>query len=146
MSRKKRIKKTDVRKNKTSQIKRTEIEVPVGTSFSLKYFQTDNDKFSIRNQNTKYLQALLERLRDLSKLTVREIINNQSKSLRCHPIIWEETTEPCFSIPNEKQLVDTPYQLFEISLSQGRVHGFFIENIVYIVWLDPEHRLYQKRS
>ena len=57
--------------------------------------------------------------------------------------IWEETTEQCFGIPNEKQLVDTPYQLFEISLNQGRVHGFFIENIIYIVWLDPEHKLYQ---
>lgn len=146
MSRKKRLKKTEVRKNNNSRIKRTEIKVPIGTSFSFKYFQADNDKFSIRNQDAKYLQALLERLRDLSKLTVTEIINNHSKSIRCHPIVWKETTEQCFEIPNEKQLVDTPYQLFETSLSQGRVHGFFIENIVYVVWLDPEHRLYQKKS
>ncbi len=146
MSRKKRLKKTEVRKNNNSRIKRTEIKVPLGTSFSFKYFQADNDKFSIRNQDAKYLQALLERLRDLSKLTVTEIINNHSKSIRCHPIVWKETTEQCFEIPNEKQLVDTPYQLFETSLSQGRVHGFFIENIVYVVWLDPEHRLYQKKS
>ena len=61
-------------------------------------------------------------------------------------IVWEETTEQCFGIPNEKQLVDTPYQLFEISLSQGRVHRFFIENIVYIVWFDPEHKLYQHKN
>ncbi len=146
MSRKKRVQKTDVRKNNTSRIKRTEIEVPIGTSFSFKYFQADHDKFSIRNQDTKYLQALLERLREVSKLTVTELINNHSKSIRCHPIVWEETTEQCFGIPNEKQLVDTPYQLFEVSLSQGRVHGFFIENIIYVVWLDPEHKLYQKKT
>jgi len=144
VSRKKRFKKTDVHKKNTSRIKRTEIEVPVGTSLSFKYFQANNDKFSIRNQDAKYLQALLERLRDLSKLMVTEIINNHSKNIRCHTIVWEETTEQCFGIPDEKQLVDTPYQLFEISLSQGRVHGFFIENIVYVVWLDPEHRLKRK--
>jgi hypothetical protein len=140
-----KIKKTEVRKNHASRIKRTEIEIPKGTSFSFKYFQADHEKFSIKNQDAKYLQALLERLRDLSKLTVTEIINNRSKSIRCHPIVWEETTEKGFGIPNEEQLVDTPYQLFEISLNQGRAHGFFIENIVYIVWLDPEHKLYQNK-
>jgi hypothetical protein len=144
--RKKRLKKTEVRSNQSSRIKRTEIEIPLGSSFSFKYFQADHDKFSIREQDGKYLQALLKRLRELSKLTVKEIVNDHSKSIRCHPIVWEETTEDSFGIPNEEQLVDTPYQLFEISLSQGRAHGFFIENIAYIVWLDPEHKLYQKKK
>jgi len=73
--RKNTIKKTEVHKNNTSGIKRTKIEIPVGTSFSFKYFQADNEKFSIKNQDAKYLQTLLERLGDISQLTVTEIIN-----------------------------------------------------------------------
>ncbi|MCT7972974.1 hypothetical protein [Laspinema olomoucense] len=66
-------------------------------------------------------------------------------NLRCHPLDWSDrrVTEKCFGIPNEEQLVDTPYQLFQLSANEyGRVHGFFIENISYIVWLDPNHNLY----
>ena len=25
----------------------------------------------------------------------------------------------------------------------GRVHGILIDEVFYVVWLDPEHRLYQ---
>jgi len=79
----------------------------------------------------------------LSQLKAQEVINNQSKSLRCHGIVWLDTTEPNgFGIPNEDMLVNVPYQ-FQISANEyGRVHGFFSENVFYIVWLDPEHNLY----
>ena len=139
----KKPKKTDARNRQSSDIKRAEVEILKGISFSFKYFKADNDKFSVRNRDTTYLQALLVRLRDLSTLTVQEIINNRSQSLRCHKIVWSDTTESGFGIPNEDQLVDSPYQ-FQISANEhGRVHGFFIENVFYIVWLDFEHNLYQ---
>lgn len=140
----KKPKKTDARsKQSSSDIKRTKVEIPKGISFSFRYFKDDNDKFSIRNRDATYLQALLVRLRDLSTLTVQEIINNRSKSLRCHKIVWNDTTESGFGIPNEDQLVDSPYQ-FQISANEhGRVHGFLIESIFYIVWLDPDHNLYE---
>lgn len=139
----KKPKKTDVRtRQASSDIKRTTVEAPQGISFSFRYFKDDNDKFSVRNRDATYLQALLVRLRDLSTLTVQEIINNRSKSLRCHKIVWNDTTESGFGIPNEDQLVDSPYQ-FQISANEhGRVHGFFLENVFYIVWLDPDHNLY----
>ncbi|MEN8221185.1 MAG: hypothetical protein ABFS56_33510, partial [Pseudomonadota bacterium] len=67
--RKKRLKKTEVRSQKTSRIEQTKVGIPLGSSFSFKYFQADHDKFYIHEQEGKYLQALLERLRELSKLT-----------------------------------------------------------------------------
>lgn len=139
----KKPKKTEARsRQSSSDIKRTQVEIPKGTSFSFRYFKDDNDKFSVRNRDATYLPALLVRLRDLSTLTVQEIINNRSKSLRCHKIAWNDTTESGFGIPNEDQLVESPYQ-FQISANEhGRVHGFFIENVFYIVWLDPDHNLY----
>lgn len=140
----KKPKVTNVRKGAfSSEIEPIEVEIPQGISFSFKYFKEDNDKFSVQGRDAVYLQPLLVRLRDLSTLTVQELINNRSKSLRCHKIKWSDTTEPNgFGIPNEDKLVDIPYQ-FQISANEhGRVHGFFIENVFYIVWLDPDHNLY----
>ncbi len=45
-------------------------------------------------------------------------------------------------MPNEEQLVDIPYQFSLSSNEHGRVHGFFIDEVFYIVWLDPDHLLY----
>jgi len=139
-----KIKKADIRRQQSlSSIKRLDVKIPEGISFSFRYYQDDKDKFSIGGRDARYLASLLRRLRDLSQLKAQEVINNQSKSLRCHGIVWLDTTEPNgFGIPNEDMLVNVPYQ-FQISANEyGRVHGFFSENVFYIVWLDPEHNLY----
>lgn len=140
----KKIKKADIRRQQSlSSINRLDVKIPEGVSFSFRHYQDDKDKFSIGGRDAKYLASLLRRLRDLSQLNSQEIINNQSKSLRCHGIAWQDTTEPNgFGIPNEAMLVNIPYQ-FQISANEyGRVHGFFSENIFYIVWLYPDHNLY----
>ncbi|MEG4571197.1 hypothetical protein QUA56_00490 [Microcoleus sp. N3A4] len=140
----KKIKKADIRRQQSlSSINRLDVKIPEGVSFSFRYYQDDKDKFSIGGRDAKYLASLLRRLRDLSQLNAPEIINNQSKSLRCHSIVWKNTTEPNgFGIPNETELVNVPYQ-FQISANEyGRVHGFFSENVFSIVWLDPDHNLY----
>jgi hypothetical protein len=139
----KKPKETDVRRT-ASVIQPIQPVMPKGSSFSFPYLQNDNQKFLFNDKDFRYFESLLLRLRDLSKLTVSEIINNRSKSLRCHLITWTETTEPNgFGIPNEEQIVSSAYQ-FQISSNEhGRVHGFFIENVFYIVWLDPNHNLYQ---
>ena len=140
----KKIKKADIRRQQSlSSIKRLDVQIPEGISFSFRYYQDDKDKFSLGGRDSRYLAFLLRRLRDLSQLKSQEIINNQSKSLRCHGIVWQDTTEPnVFGIPNEDELVNIPYQ-FQISANEyGRVHGFFSEHFFYIVWLDPDHILY----
>jgi hypothetical protein len=140
----KKIKKADIRRQQSlSSINRLDVKIPEGVSFSFRYYQDDKDKFSLGGRDVKYLASLLRRLRDLSQLNAQEIINNQSKSLRCHGIVWKNTSEPNgFGIPNEAMLVNVPYQ-FQISANEyGRVHGFFSENVFYIVWLDPDHNLY----
>jgi len=78
----------------------------------------------ISNKNARYLEALIQRLRDLSSMTVNEITVINAKRLRCHTIDWDKTTETCFGLPNEEQLVDTPYQFQLSSNEHGRVHGY----------------------
>jgi hypothetical protein len=141
----KKPKKTDARSRQSvSDVKRIPVEIPQGICFSFRYLQNDNPKFGFNHKDSRYFESVLVRLRDLSKLTVPEIINNRSKSLRCHLITWKDTTEPDgFGIPNEEEIVGSAYQ-FQISSNEhGRVHGFFIENVFYIVWLDSNHNLYQ---
>jgi hypothetical protein len=140
----KKPKKADIRSDRSSsRIDRQDVTLPEGISFSFRYYQDDRDKFSIGGRDAIYLASLLRRLRDLSQLNAKEVINDRSKSLRCHGIVWQNTTEPNgFGIPNEAMLVNVPYQ-FQISANEyGRVHGFFSENVFYIVWLDPDHNLY----
>jgi hypothetical protein len=79
---------------------------------------------------------------DLSRSTALELKQCRSSSLRCHPIKWSDTNQDSFGIPNEEQLIDIPYQFSLSSNEHGRVHGFFIEEIFYVVWLDPNHDLY----
>ena len=142
-SKKKRISPSDPKSvQASSKIQSTNIQSPKEISFSYRYFKNDNDKFSISNKDARYLEALIERLRDLSTMTFNEITVINAKRLRCHAIDWTDTTEICFGLPNEKQLVDTPYQFQLSSNEHGRVHGFFLKNVFYIVWLDPNHNLY----
>lgn len=131
---------------KVGRIKPTPIPKPKGISFSYKYFQSNHAKFSVPNNQSEYLIAFLERLRDISNYSFGELLSNRSKALRCHPIDWSDTTESCFGIPNEEDLVNTPYQFSISSNKYGRVHGFFIDEIFYIVWLDPNHRLYSTKN
>lgn len=112
--------------------------------FSFKHLDIQNQKFSINGRNSQYFEKMLERLKSICLMRKKEIVNNHTKSLRAHTINWQDTTEPeGFSQLNEQLQQITPYQ-FEISVNKhGRVHGFFIENIFFIVWFDPDHLLYK---
>ncbi len=138
----KKIKKTDVVKNGASGIKRPKLKPPQGISFSFKYYQDNHNKFSCIKKEVSYWLTLLERLKALSSLTAQEFLVDRSSPLRCHPIKWEETSESGFGVPNEQQLVDTPYQFSLSSNEHGRVHGFLINETFYIVCLDRDHLLY----
>jgi hypothetical protein len=125
-----------------SEIRPTQIK-PKGISFSFKYLKTDHEKFHWVDREISYWMTLLDRFRNLSGLTAVELKTNGSSALRCHPIDSNDTSENGFGIPNEEQVVDIPYQFSLSSNEHGRVHGFFIDEVFYAVWLDPNHCLYQ---
>jgi hypothetical protein len=140
----KKIKKTQPSSNGQSGIRLTQIK-PKGVSFSFKFFDDAHDKFCSNDREPYYWKTLLERLKDLSGLTALDMMTNRSSALRCHSIDWTNTSESRFGIPNEQQLVETPYQFSLSSNAHGRVHGFFLDEVFYIVWLDPEHLLYPSK-
>lgn len=133
------------KKAKANKISR-DVKIPetknLELSFSFRYLDLTNPKFSSEKFDLDYFLKLLARLRDLSSLKVLELKSNRSSALRCHPINWSDTTENCFGIPNEDQIAPEPYQISISANKDGRVHGFFLVDVFYIVWLDPDHALY----
>lgn len=72
-----------------------------------------------------------------------------AKSNHIHPIDWNDNRirEKKFTSLNEKlmeQIKDDCWQL-GINSTTFRIHGFFIENVFYVVWLDPLHMLYESK-
>ncbi|HOX41196.1 MAG TPA: hypothetical protein PK263_03305 [bacterium] len=65
-----------------------------------------------------------------------------NKTLRCHQTDFSDrsVTEDSFGILGED--VDADAWQFGLTVNQhGRVHGYFVENVFYVVWLDPKHEL-----
>ena len=57
---------------------------------------------------------------------------------------WKETSEPAgFDHLHQafrEQIV--PWQFTITANAHGRVHGFWIDDVFYLVWIDPCHKLY----
>ncbi len=116
-----------------------------GLSFSFRYF-VNRPPFEVSGAPPTYWLTLLERLRDLGPLTALELQTSRNQALRCHRIDWADTSVPNgFAHLNHairSQVV--PYQFSLSSNEHGRVHGFFVGDVFYVVWLDPTHQLYPR--
>lgn len=110
--------------------------------FSFKYLQS-KDNFCI----TKYddlidIKKCLERLKVINDMSISDFRMYKTE-LRNHAVNFSDTTEECFWIPHEDELIwDTWVFQFWISKAKWRVIWFIIQNTFYIVWFDPLHELY----
>jgi hypothetical protein len=111
--------------------------------FSFKHLDLNHKKFSIKKKEHDYFGKVLERLKAISTFKASEVFANRSSSLRAHPIDWRHTSEKKGFSHLNSQLQDIPAYQFQISSNEhGRIHGFILENIFFIIWFDPEHNLY----
>ena len=109
-------------------------------SFSFQYLNLRHKSFNVLGCKQKWFIQLLNRKKDYCTMTPQEI-KMGGKSTRYHPIGWEETSESRgFGIKGLSEDIDE-CQL-SISKRKGRILGFFIDTIFYIVWFDPDHNLY----
>lgn len=113
--------------------------------FSFKYFDRNDSDYCIDHCESVYFISLLDRLKDLSDWTVTRFQTAYNKTLRNHSVKWndERVQRDSFGIPNEDEIVDKPWQFSVSANEDGRVVGFFIDNIFYIRWLDKNHYTYQ---
>lgn len=110
--------------------------------FSFRHF-IENDKFGSHLAKDGYLGALMARLRDVSSMPVSTFRCDKGKGLRAHMHDWHNTTEKNgYSHLNEQLQQCEPWQ-FQISANEhGRVHGLLVDEVFYVVWIDPDHNLY----
>ena len=107
------------------------------------YCLLTNPKFTLNRCQAGYLDKLLERLKSLNAMTVKDFKETKSKSIRAHTHDWSNTTEQQGFSSLNQQLRDLPGWQFKItSNDHGRVHGFFIDRTFFVVWIDPDHLMY----
>lgn len=114
-------------------------------SVSFQYF-IERDPFVIAEGEPGYVKAVMARLRDICSMTASVMRAGNDKSLRSHAIEWADTTEKGgfdHLNPQMRGQIEHPWQ-FNVSANKyGRIHGFWIGDVLFVVWFDPEHRLYE---
>ncbi len=131
--------------------------IPTELHISFRYLCNDNKKYSLDSitdsrERIKLENVLLSKLQEYCKLDNFKLQLSDKKYKQhnhIHPINWKDPQireESFTGLDDElmKQIKDDCWQL-GIDNHAFRVHGFFIENVFYVVWLDPKHNLYHRK-
>ena len=117
--------------------------------FSFKYFDPDHPTCHCRDRDDGYFRKLLERIKALSGLAVAELTAGRGgKALRFHPVDFAEdrVSQAGFGIPGGNEFDDDAWQFSVSANEHGRVCGFLLGDVFYIVWLDAGHQIYPGRG
>ena len=112
--------------------------------FSWKFFDRKHEYFNCGSVEAEWYLSVFDVLQQISEMTYIEFRQQKSRRFRVHPHDWKDTTAK-FDLNGtllEQLEEDRACIQFSISQAKGRVHGFMIDNIFYIVWLDRYHNLY----
>ena len=115
---------------------------PVVLSF--KYLDIEsNPKFSVDGCGVEFLRGLIRELSLICEGQVCDLaeFNNRRHN---HQIDFVQTTEPNGFVHLPEP--DIYWQFAVQEHHSWRVHGFFIASVFCVVWLDPDHRLWQGRN
>ncbi len=126
--------------------------------FSFEYLDTKNSKYSMSqiSGNRISLQFHNEFFKVLKDYSQEENFRKKIKEdgryrdrHHIHEIKWndKQIKEPNFTCLNSKLMEQVKEDCWQLGINATtfRIHGFFIENIFYIVWLDPLHQLYHMK-
>jgi len=114
--------------------------------FSFKYLSTELPEFCLEGEfGQDWWSTLLDRMKEICRLTHIEFVQRTDGGLRAHPVDWQTTAFPSgFShLPEQVQEGCQPRQ-FALSRTLGRVFGFLTADgpTFHVVWIDRHHRVY----
>ena len=108
-------------------------------SFSFACFDRSHDLFNLGDTTAdkvvsgKWFLDLMDCFKSVSNMTSDEL----KKSMHdLHPIDWSKANAKPPQCEEQHE-----YWQFRINKSKGRVIGFLIRGIFYVIWLDPHHNL-----
>ena len=108
-------------------------------AFSFSCFDRTHDYFNLGDNSSdrtisgKWFLDLFDCLREVCRKPIPELKHSMYD---LHPVDWKNAN---VHMPESSEQLD--YQQFRINKGRGRVIGFKIDNLFYIVWLDPHHNL-----
>lgn len=105
--------------------------------FSFELLDLGNDLFNLGGVCEKWFKDLFVRFKEISNIKFTELRAGYHHGFRFH----KHDIEKINAIPANHNEQHEFYQ-FSISQGNGRVHGYLIGRMFYIVWLDPHHNLY----
>lgn len=109
-----------------------------------------NFNFPDRVRKTKWYCDFLDKLRVLSDKNMIEMFHPRNpQTFRFHPVRLRDDmriSRKTFGIMDStgkvnSELDESAYQ-FSISRKKGRVIGYIIKNVFFVVWLDRDHECY----
>ncbi|MBC8481357.1 MAG: hypothetical protein H8D47_01665 [Planctomycetes bacterium] len=87
----------------------------------------------------------MSKLKEFEDWTLKKFIHCKDNSHRIHPIDWKEEKVKYAGFGLESEYDENAWQFSITGNKYGRVHGFFIDNVFHIVWLDPQHKVYPRQ-
>ncbi|WP_020616145.1 hypothetical protein [Paenibacillus daejeonensis] len=122
----------------------TQNSIEQNVIFSWKYFDRQHDYFNCGNIDADWYLKCIDTMKDISTMRMMEFKQSGGKPLRVHTHDWNDV-RAIYDLNPElfEQVKDESYQ-FALSTGSGRVHGFIIKNVFFVVWFDPEHKLYSR--
>lgn len=144
------------KRNKIQKLKTSKVGAPPLKTTSIKdscihfrfdHFDGDNSFFDGSIFDRDWAKKLLKRLKAFQRVTIGKFKTDMAfrQSQYVHDIKWDSANLDSFSIYQGQEYDEDAWQ-FGLSKSKGRIHGFFIGDSFYIVWLDPEHRLFEYKK
>lgn len=120
--------------------------------FSFKHLDLKNPKFDPSQCPTEYFCKLFALMQQFSAWTVSQFSDQNNEEHR-HIIDFAKTSEPegFQNIPraDRDQFAYSDGWQFsvypEVQWNDWRAHGILLDDTFYVVWFDPEHKLYPKQ-
>ncbi|MGY4689368.1 hypothetical protein [Salibacterium sp. K-3] len=112
--------------------------------FSFVLFDRNKEAFNCGGIDASWFISLIDRLKDVSGIEMKTLQTpHHIEKMRIHPH-KPEVVEDYFDLGGiwEEQLREGTFYQLNVSQARGRVHGFFIDNTFFVLWLDPHHNLY----
>ena len=123
-------------KKSENRIPKENIATNQGIVFSFKALEF-NKYFNLDMTCPNWSLDLFKMLISISSVSKRALIQGEYRTYRVHD--HSNANPPC-DLPRNVSLKDF-YQI-RISQSKGGIHGVFVDNIFYVMWIDPLHNMY----
>ena len=110
---------------------------------SFEFLDTDNELFRLGEIENEWYPELLNEFKMLTDITKKQVFGEYKKKYQPHPYTEIEKLNY-----KDKYLTNPQYDAIQLRLSKstGRLHGFFVDNIYYIRFLDRWHNMYNSKG